>query len=245
MPHPGVVAASSLMEPGGARERRGEMRDYGLYVITFRGPQGGRGHLEVAEAALQGGARAIQLRDKELPGRDLLELALRIRSLIERRRPGTVFLVNDRVDVAAAGGADGVHLGQQDLPCSAARRILGPGAIIGVSASSVEEARRAQEEGADYLGVGPVFPTPSKEDAARPMGLEGLAEVRRLTGLPLVAIGGITEENAAAVLRAGADGIAVISAIYAAPDMTEAVRRLARLVEEERRRPGSHPGRGE
>ncbi len=211
------------------------MRDYGLYVITFRGAREGRGHLEMAEAALAGGAKAVQLRDKELPGRELLELALRIRSLIDLRRPGTLFLVNDRVDVAAAAGADGVHLGQEDLPCKEARRILGPEAVIGVSASTPEEARRAEKEGADYLGVGPIFPTPSKGDAAPPLGLEGLAEVRRLTRLPLVAIGGITEENVREVMRAGADGIAVISAVYAAPDMEEAARRLTRLVDEERR----------
>ena len=211
--------------------------DYGLYVITCRGLKGGRGHLEVAEAALAGGAAALQLRDKELPGRELLQLALRMRALISERRPGTLLIVNDRVDVAAAAGADGVHLGQEDLPVKEARRILGPRALIGLSVTDLEEARRARGESVDYLGVGPIFPTPSKDDAAPPMGLEGLAAVRRETSLPLVAVGGITEDNARAVLRAGADGIAVISAVCGAPDMAEAARRLAALVEGGRRPP--------
>ncbi len=226
--------------PGAGKDlKEGEvLRDYGLYVITARDSRSGRGHLEVAEAVLAGGASVIQLRDKELPGRELLQLALRIRAVILEGGYGALLIINDRVDVAAAAGADGVHLGQEDLPVSAARKMLGPGAVVGLSVSSVEEARRALREPVDYLGVGPVFPTPSKDDAAPPMGLERLAEVRRDTSLPLVAIGGITESNAPEVLRAGADGIAVISAVSGAQDMREAARRLSRIVEERRGRSG-------
>ncbi len=206
------------------------MREYGLYVVTIRDEAAGRGHLDVAEAALAGGAHVLQLRDKELPARDLLALALRIREMITARAPRTLFIVNDRVDVAAAAGADGVHLGQEDLPCRAARAILGPEALIGVSATCLEEAVAAEAEGADYLGVGPVFPTPSKDDAAPAMGLADLARIRAATSLPIVAIGGIGEANAEAVLAHGADGIAVISAVTAAEDMAAAAGRLARLV---------------
>jgi thiamine-phosphate pyrophosphorylase len=206
-----------------------ELRDYRLYVITCRDGASGRGHLDVAAAALEGGARAVQLRDKEMPARELLELALRIKEMIAERAPGTLLIVNDRVDVARAAGADGVHLGQEDLPYRAAREILGPGALIGVSATCLAEAREAEAAGADYLGVGPVFPTPSKPDAAPAMGLEGLAKIRAAVRTPIVAIGGIGEDEVEAVLGAGADGIAVISAVTGASDMAEAVRRLARL----------------
>ena len=205
------------------------MLDLRLYVITCRDPASGRGHLDVAAAALQGGAQAVQLRDKEMPARELFELATRIREMIAERAPKTLLVVNDRVDVARAARADGVHLGREDLTCEAAREMLGPQAVIGLSATSLEEAEEAEAAGADYLGVGPVFPTPSKADAAPAMGLEGLAGIRAAVRAPLVAIGGIGEDDVRAVMRAGADGVAVISAVAGAPDMAEAVRRLARL----------------
>lgn len=206
------------------------MREYGLYVVTGGDMAAGRGHLEVAEAALAGGALALQLRDKEMPARDLLVLALRIREMIDRHAPGTLFIVNDRVDVAAIAGADGVHLGREDLPCRAARELLGPAAVVGISATNYQEALEAEADGADYLGVGPIFPTPSKRDAAPAMGLSELTKIRAAVRIPIVAIGGIDEENAEAVLRAGADGIAVISALTGAPDMMEAARRLSRMM---------------
>lgn len=227
VPHPFQECGNVFLEE--------DLRDYRLYVITCRDQASGQGHLDVASAALAGGAQVIQLRDKEMPARELLELALRIREMIAERAPGTLLMVNDRVDVAAAAEADGVHLGQEDLPYRTARDLLGPRAVIGVSATCLEEALEAEAAGADYLGVGPVFPTPSKQDAAPAMGLEGLAAVRDAVSAPIVAIGGIGEDNAAAVLRAGADGIAVISAVTGAPDMAEAVRRLARIAAGERR----------
>ncbi len=200
-------------------------------MITAADAGGGWGHLDVVRAALAGGADAVQLRDKEVGGAELYRLALEALELVRGSGGGRLFLVNDRVDVALAAGADGVHLGQEDLPASAARRILGAGAVLGVSASSVEEALAAEREGADYLGVGPVFPTPSKPDAGGPLGLEGLRAIRNAVGLPLVAIGGINEDNLEEVFAAGADGIAVISAVTSARDMEEAVRRLRRAVD--------------
>mgnify|MGYP003860481941 CR=1 FL=1 len=221
----------------GRRKRRrrisGEMKQFklGLYVITGVDPERERGHLDVARAALEGGADALQLRDKGLGGRGMLRLAQELRGMIGRSGRPCLFTVNDRVDVALAAEADGVHLGQEDLPAAAARRLIGEEMILGVSASTVEEAMRAQEEGADYLGVGPVFATPSKADAGAPIGIGGLRAIVDTVDLPVVAIGGIDEEKAIRVLEAGASGIAVISAVTAAPDMLEAVRRLRRAVD--------------
>lgn len=212
------------------RRGNGGGLELGLYVITAA-DAGGRGHLDVVRAALAGGADAVQLRDKEMGGGDLYCLALEALELLKESGGDQLLLVNDRVDVALAAGADGVHLGQEDLPAYAARRILGAGAVLGVSASSVEEALAAEREGADYLGVGPVFPTPSKPDAGEPIGLNGLRAIRRVVGLPLVAIGGINEDNLEDVFAAGADGIAVISAVTSALDMEKAVRRLRRAVD--------------
>ncbi len=211
-------------------ERAEKALRLGLYVITAVDAASGRGHLDVVRAALAGGADAVQLRDKEATGRELYSLALRIGEMV-RAYGGTLFLVNDRVDVALAAGAHGVHLGQEDLPVGEARKMMGAKAVLGVSAGSVEEAVAAEREGADYLGVGPVFPTPSKPDAGRPLGLEGLRAVRGAVRIPLVAIGGINEDNLEGVFEAGADGIAVISAVVSAPDMEKAVRRLRRAVD--------------
>ncbi len=202
-----------------------------LYVITAADAGRGRGHLDVARAALAGGADALQLRDKEREGGELFRLAVSMREAVDESGTDCLFLVNDRVDVAVAAGADGVHLGQDDLPAGAARTLVGDGRILGVSVGTVEEALRARQEGADYLGVGPVFSTPSKPDAGEPIGLEGLRRIREAVDLPLVAIGGIDEEKVGAVLEAGADGVAVISAVASAGDMEAAVRRLRRAVD--------------
>lgn len=201
-----------------------------LYVITDERLSRGRSHLEVAEAAIRGGADVIQLRDKELSGSRLYKVALALRKLT--RDAQVPFLVNDRLDVALAVDADGVHLGQEDLPASAARKILGPGKILGVSAETVEEARLAEREGADYLGVGPVFEARgTKPDAGTPKGLEQIARIRAESDLPIVAIGGIRAENARQARDAGADAVAVISAVVAADDIEEAARRLKRSLE--------------
>jgi len=203
----------------------------GLYVITWSDPGMGRGHLDVARAAVEGGADALQLRDKEAGGRNLFSLAVEMREMAEKERGGCLFFLNDRIDIAQAAGAHGAHLGQDDLPAGAARALLGEGMILGISAATVEEAVEAEAAGADYLGVGPVFATPSKADAVPPVGLKGLRGIKEAVGIPVVAIGGVSEDVVEEVFGAGADGIAVISAVAGAEDMLEAVRRLRRAVD--------------
>lgn len=202
-----------------------------LCVITDERLGRGRSHLRIAEAAIRGGTDVVQLRDKAASGRRLYEAALQLRRLT--REAGIPFIVNDRVDVALAAGADGVHVGREDLPAAVARRLLGPGGILGVSAETVEDAVAAERDGADYLGVGPVFEARgSKADAGAPLGLELVARIRQACRLPIVAIGGINAGNARLVRDAGADAAAVISAVVSADDIAEAARRLKRLLSE-------------
>ncbi len=193
-----------------------------LVVITSRSDE--RGHEEIASAALDAGCRAVQLRDKELSDRDFLAAAAEIRRMCRERH--ALFFVNDRVDVAAVVGADGVHLGVEDLDVGSARRLLPAGSLIGFSPESLEEARRAVSDGADYLGVGPVFGTATKADAGRAIGLEGLARYCRARVAPVIAVGGIDARNAASAIRAGAAGVAVVSAVGGAPDVGLAVREI-------------------
>lgn len=196
-----------------------------LYVITDERLGRGRSHLRIAEEAIRGGADVLQLRDKEASANRLYDLALALRKLT--REANVSFIVNDRVDVALAADADGVHVGREDLPASVVRRILGPGKIVGVSAETAEEAAAAERDGADYLGVGPIFEArATKEDAGEPVGLGRIAQIRSRCKLPIVAIGGINAENARRVREAGADAAAVISAIAAAEDIAQAAREL-------------------
>jgi thiamine-phosphate pyrophosphorylase len=199
-----------------------------VYVLTDARLSRGRADTEVVAAALAGGAGAVQLRGKEYDGRRLYEAGRALREAT--RRAGALFFVNDRLDVALAVEADGVHLGQDDLPLAAARRLAPPPFLIGVSAGTVEEARAAEAAGADYLGVGSVFATPTKADAGTPIGIEGLSAVVRATRLPVVGIGGVTHENAARVIAAGAAGVAVISVVVGAEDVEGATRRLVAAV---------------
>lgn len=196
----------------------------GIYVITDGAMTPGRSHTDIAKAAAEGGAGCVQLRDKNLPGRQLFEVARALRRIASRR--GMLFIVNDRIDVALASEADGAHVGQDDMPMRAARRLMGRDAVIGVSAASVEEAVKAQADGADYVGLGPIFSTATKADAGEAVGLEMITKVKRAVRIPVVAIGGIAIANAADVAAAGADSAAVISAVVCAPDMAEAVRAL-------------------
>lgn len=184
----------------------------------------GRSPLDLAAAYLAGGARLLQLRLKDAPARVLYETALALRAVT--RAVGARLVVNDRPDVAAAVDADGVHLGQEDVPVAVARRILGPDRWVGVSTHDEGEARAALERGADYLGVGPVYTTTSKEVALPARGLGVVRTVRALTDRPLVAIGGITAGTAPEVRAAGADAVAVISALSRASDPAAAVRDL-------------------
>lgn len=197
-----------------------------LYVVTASGLVAGRGHLQVALAAIEGGASALQLRAPELSDPELLPLVAQIARRC--RSAGVLFVVNDRVGVAASCGT-GAHVGQDDDPV-AARARLGPGAVVGVSVSTPDEAREAEEAGADYLGV-TVWETPTKPEAV-PRGLVGLRAVVRSTSLPVVGIGGIDAGNAREVIAAGAAGVAVVSAIAASPDPVAATRELARVVRE-------------
>jgi thiamine-phosphate pyrophosphorylase len=186
-----------------------------LYVILDRAVAGGRDLGALLDAVIAGGARMVQLREKTWPSGRLLPLAERLRSRC--RQAGVTFVMNDRVDLAVAVDADGVHLGQEDLPPRVARPLLRPGMILGVSTHSVEQARRAQADGADYIAVGAMFPTQTKPDFEL-VGPALVRAVRPEVRVPLVGIGGITPANAGEVIRAGADGVAVISAVCAAPD---------------------------
>jgi thiamine-phosphate pyrophosphorylase len=202
--------------------------DGDLYVVTDRQLTGGRPLLLVVEAALRGGARAVQLREKDLPPRELYPLALEMRQLTQAY--GARLLINDRADVALAVNADGVHLTTTSLPASIARQVLGPRRLIGVSTHTRAEAQAAVEEGADFVVFGPVFFTPSKAPFGQPVGLDALRAVRAVVKSPILAIGGIKPTNLDQVLAAGADGIAVISAIISADDPTAATQDLlARL----------------
>lgn len=194
-----------------------------LTVITSS-PSSWRGHEDVARAALEAGVRALQLRDKTASDREFLRLALSLRRLCFEY--DALFLVNDRVDVAMLAGSDGVHLGVDDIPVAEARSLLPRGAIIGFSPASVPEAVESQAHGADYLGVGPVFPTLSKDDAMEPVGLEVLTGLQHVVDLPIIALGGINIENIRSVYRTGVAGVAVISAIARAGSMESAARDL-------------------
>ena len=191
------------------------MIDYSLYLVTDRALSLGRSTVEVVRAAIRGGVSCVQLREKGCSTREFMDEARLLKALLAGT--GVPLFINDRLDVALAVGADGVHLGQNDLAIADARRLVGNRMIIGISAESVADAVRAEAEGADYVGASPVFTTPTKTDTASPLGLDGLRAIRRAVRLPLVAIGGIDADNAAQVLRAGADGLAVVSAIVSAP----------------------------
>ncbi len=191
-----------------------------LCVITDPGLAPGRDHVAIAEAALAGGADMIQLRDKTGNLRELLPQARAIQSLCRSR--GALFIVNDRVDLALAAGADGAHVGQEDLPAASARRLLGPRRVLGVSTHSLAQAEAARQAGADYVGFGPMYATGTKATGYAPQGLGALRELRRVVSLPILAIGGINLENVSQVIEAGATAPAVISAVVAAPDIAAA-----------------------
>jgi thiamine-phosphate pyrophosphorylase len=212
----------ALSGVAGRQSLRSRMR--GLYVVTDETLSPGRGHVEIARAALAGGADVIQLRDKNQDTGYLLPLAREIAALC--RAHDALFIVNDRIDLALAAGADGVHLGQTDLPISDSRLILGPDKLIGISVENTEQVLAAEAEGADYFGVGPIYGSATKLDAGDAVGLEQIIRFRAISELPIVAIGGITLARIPEVIRSGADAIAVIGAVVAADDMTAASRTL-------------------
>jgi thiamine-phosphate pyrophosphorylase len=189
---------------------------YQLCLVTDRSLANGRSLAGIVAAAVKGGVTMVQLRDKTASTRAFIEDARALKALLAP--PRVPLLVNDRIDVALAAGANGAHVGQGDMPVALARKLLGPKAIVGLSITQSAEARAEDVEFADYLGVGPIFPQLTKPDAAPTLGLEGLAEIRRIISKPIVAIGGVTAANVRAVRLAGADGVAVVSAIMGAQD---------------------------
>lgn len=202
--------------------------DLRLYAITERAYCRGRSFEELIRAAIDGGATAIQLREKGAPTRSLWEEAVRLRALTEAL--GVPFIVNDRVDVALASGADGVHLGQEDLPCLEARKLLGPEKIIGVSVHSLKEAEEALKEGADYLSVGKVYPSQTKS-GGRVVGLPVLGKISQGVGLPVVAIGGIGLDNLSEVFETGASGVAIISGLFDTEDVKARAKAFREAIE--------------
>jgi thiamine-phosphate pyrophosphorylase len=200
----------------------------GLYFVTDRGLCGARPLAEVVLQAIRGGAVCVQLREKEVSTRFFIEEAGRIKTLMADF--GVPLIINDRLDVALAVGADGVHVGQSDMPYDIARKLMGQKAIVGLSVETWEDVERAQGLDCDYLGVSPVFATPTKTDTKKPWGLEGLARIRAFSRHPLVAIGGLNAGNAEAAVMAGADCIAVVSAICAAADPYTTARELSDII---------------
>ncbi|CAB5079174.1 Thiamin-phosphate pyrophosphorylase (EC [Olavius algarvensis associated proteobacterium Delta 3] len=206
--------------------------DYSVYLVTDRGLSRGRGTLDIVAAAVTGGASVVQLREKSANTREFIQEALQLKAYLNKM--GVPLIINDRLDVAQAIRADGVHLGQHDMPIEMARAIVGHRMIIGISAESLRDAVDAEEAGADYLGVSPIFATPTKTDTAPALGLEGLRQIRRAVAIPLVGIGGLNRTNAQEVIAAGADGVAVVSAIVSADNPESAARELRRIVAKSR-----------
>jgi thiamine-phosphate pyrophosphorylase len=198
-----------------------------LCLVTDRRLAAGRSVIDIALAAARGGATMVQLREKDATTRAFVEQARALKAALAPL--GVPLAINDRLDVALAVDADGLHVGQDDMPVDEARRLLGPGKFIGLSITAVDQVLRPDAAAADYLGVGPIYAQQTKSDAAAPLGLDGLRRLRSLTRRPIVAIGGLTPDNSAPALAAGADGLAVVSAIVAAGDPEAAARRFVAL----------------
>jgi len=204
--------------------------DLSLYVIIDRRMMKGRSPIRVAREAITGGATAIQLREKEMESRDLCNLALSLKKLAKKGR--VLFIVDDRVDIALAVDADGVHLGSEDFPIKIARKLLGKNKIIGVTVRNLSQALKAQKEGADYLSLGPIFSTKTKKDLPPPRGLKVITQIKEKIKIPLIAIGGINRDNVAKVIRAGADGVAVVSAVTRTKNFQKSTQELLRQIKE-------------
>lgn len=202
----------------------------GIYLVTDRELCGTRGVSAVVAAAARAGAGCVQLREKTAATRDFIETAAHILNLLAPHR--IPLIINDRVDVALAVGAHGVHVGQRDMPPETARQLMGPDAIIGLSVETWDDVVAAQQQKVDYLGVSPVYATPTKTDTKEPWGLAGVTRIKDFSRHPLVGIGGLDATNAAAVIRAGADCIAVVSAICAAADPFRATTKLRETIEQ-------------
>ena len=203
-------------------------KDLKLYLVTDRGLAGDRAIEEIVRESVEGGATMVQLREKDIDTREFIELAMNLKKVLEPY--GVPLIINDRVDVALAADVDGVHIGQSDMPYPIARRLLGPDRIIGLSVENFGQIEEANALDVDYIGVSPVFATPTKTDTAEPFGLEGLRKAVRMSVHPTVAIGGMNERTAAEVMACGTDGIAVVSAIVCASDPRQATRNLLKIM---------------
>ncbi len=200
--------------------------DYSLYLCTDRRLMTSATIEESVEAALKGGTTVIQLREKDCSSKEFYELGLRVKKITAAYH--VPLIINDRVDIALAVHADGVHVGQGDLPCKVVREIVGPDMLIGVSAATLSEAVQAEKDGADYLGVGAMYATNTKTDT-RPVSMEELLKIRAAVNIPIVVIGGINRNTLGNFKGTGVDGLAVVSAIVAQPDPEAAARELLRL----------------
>lgn len=214
--------------------------DYSLYLVTDRGLANGRSLKTIVEAAVRGGVSCVQLREKHCSARQFVEEARGLLPLLRRHR--IPLIINDRLDIALAVNADGIHLGQSDMHINDARRLAGDRMIIGISAENLHHAVEAENQGADYIGISPVFATDTKADTAPPLGLEGVRRIRQVVGIPLVGIGGINEHNVGAIVSAGANGVAVVSAIISAPCAETAAAGLKRQIVAAGRK--KQPGKG-
>lgn len=203
--------------------------DYSIYLVTDDGCLQGRALIDCVREALEGGVTLVQYRAKTASSAEMYAEALQLKALCDSFN--VPLIINDRLDIAMAVGAAGVHLGQDDLPCAAARKLLGEDYIIGVSAHNPAEAKAALQSGADYLGCGAVFGTATKADVKK-LGTEGLEAICKAKGLPVVGIGGVTADNYREVRAAGADGAAIVSGILAQPDIRATVRAIARVSQE-------------
>ena len=202
---------------------------YRLYLVTDRDLMSSSTLEEGVEQAIQGGVTLVQLREKDCSSREFYELGLRVKKITERYN--APLIINDRVDIALAVGAAGVHVGQGDLPCKVVREIVGPDMIVGVSAATLDEAVQAEEDGADYLGVGAMYATATKTDT-RPVSMEELLKIRAAVKIPIVVIGGINKQTLGNFKGTGVNGLAVVSAIVAQPDPEAAARELLRMWKE-------------
>jgi len=204
--------------------------DYRLYFVTDPRLHRGYSVLEQVELALRGGVKIIQVREKELPTPDYIRLASEALKLT--RAHGAFLIINDSLEVAKAVGADGIHLGQEDMPVTEARKMVGKDVIIGVSVKNIEEALQAEKDSADYLAVSGVFPTSTKKDLGHYPGLDGVRQIRQSTRLPVIGIGGISPDNCRSVIEAGAHGVAVVTAITMSEDIPGTCREFFELIAE-------------
>lgn len=220
---------SGESEAGGKGVLMKAQPDYSIYLVTDDGCLQGRALIDCVREALEGGVTLVQYRAKTASSAEMYAEALQLKALCDSFK--VPLIINDRLDIAMAVGAAGVHLGQDDLPCAAARKLLGEDYIIGVSAHNPAEAKAALQSGADYLGCGAVFGTATKADVKK-LGTDGLAAICKAKGLPVVGIGGVTADNYREVRAAGADGAAIVSGILAQPDIRTTVRAIARVSQE-------------